>query len=121
MADDAAGRGESPEAEAWACALLAAGSAAGTHGDYAEARERIERAIVIGQSAAPWIPLSGLGYLASLSYQEGDLEEARRRYEAYVAARRTDECRLGLPGPLAMLGHIALLRGDPATARRWFD
>ncbi|HUG31215.1 MAG TPA: NAD(P)-binding domain-containing protein [Candidatus Limnocylindria bacterium] len=84
----------------------------------------IETASLAAGKAAPDDPLVTRGVLhmqAWAAHTAGDLEQARRRFEASLALRRAHGGALGIASELANLGDLAMDSGDPGAAARWFS
>jgi non-specific serine/threonine protein kinase len=87
-------------------------------GAYAEARERLERALALSQGADPADAAVKVNHieqvlmLGDTAAAAGDLAEAAARYEEVAELARTDAFDWYLSDMLPGLGNVALLRGD---------
>ncbi|HMA33605.1 MAG TPA: tetratricopeptide repeat protein [Chloroflexia bacterium] len=102
-------------------ALKAAGSLAGSQGDYAEAERLIEESLALSRALAdPGGIGDSLNNLGLLSLDQGDYPRAQGYFEASLAVRRALGDRHGIAICLNNLGGVARHQGQYAEAKRFF-
>lgn len=100
-------------------ALQAIGALADDMGDYAAAREYIQRAFDFYRAIGNINELANLTLnQGTIAYRQGQLKEAKTSYTEALALYRQQENTWGIASAVGNLGNIAQAEGDFTTARR---
>lgn len=91
----------------------------GGHGK--EGRELLERALKSSQQVSPAIRSEALCILAILARYQGDYDAAEAAGEESLAIFRELDDPSGIVNALYRLGYVAWMRGEPGTARTYYE